>query len=161
MCYGHPWGWLFGGSNNFEAWHIRGPHLYHDDVIKWKHFPRYWPFVRGIHRSPVIWDAFAPHYDVTAMTMRERQCRAGFVEHISKVRMKFDLSSPRYLMWSLKKNHFMVIMVITLSSLPASNIDMLITSTGVSQWRPYKMVMATLLLVKGVHHIFPLQCRHN
>ena len=25
----------------------------HDDVIKWKHFPRYWPFVRGIHRSPV------------------------------------------------------------------------------------------------------------
>ena len=25
----------------------------HDDVIKWKHFPRYWPFVRGIHRSLV------------------------------------------------------------------------------------------------------------
>ena len=25
----------------------------HDDVIKWKHFPRYWPFVRGIHRCPV------------------------------------------------------------------------------------------------------------
>ena len=26
---------------------------YHDDVIKWKHFPRNWPFVQGIHRSPV------------------------------------------------------------------------------------------------------------
>ena len=26
---------------------------YHDDVIKWKHFPHYWPFVRGIHRPPV------------------------------------------------------------------------------------------------------------
>ena len=25
----------------------------HDDVIKWKYFPRYWPFVRGIHRSLV------------------------------------------------------------------------------------------------------------
>ena len=25
----------------------------HDDVIKWRHFPLYWPFVRGIHRSPV------------------------------------------------------------------------------------------------------------
>ena len=24
-----------------------------DDVIKWKHFPRYWLFVRGIHRFPV------------------------------------------------------------------------------------------------------------
>ena len=23
----------------------------HDDVIKWKHIPRNWPFVRGIHRS--------------------------------------------------------------------------------------------------------------
>ena len=23
----------------------------HDDVIKWKKNPRYWPFVRGIHRS--------------------------------------------------------------------------------------------------------------
>ena len=25
----------------------------HYGVIKWKHFPRYWPFLRGIHRSPV------------------------------------------------------------------------------------------------------------
>ena len=25
----------------------------YDDVIKWKQFPRYWLFVRGIHRSPV------------------------------------------------------------------------------------------------------------
>ena len=27
--------------------------IFHDDVIKWKHFPRNWPFVLGIHRSPV------------------------------------------------------------------------------------------------------------
>ena len=33
---------------------VKQCYLYqHDDVIKWKHFPRYWPFVRGIHRSPV------------------------------------------------------------------------------------------------------------
>ena len=31
--------------------------IQHDDVIKWKHFPRYWPFVRRIHRSP----ANSPH----------------------------------------------------------------------------------------------------
>ena len=24
--------------------------LWHDDVIRWKHLPGYWPFVRGIHR---------------------------------------------------------------------------------------------------------------
>ena len=26
---------------------------WHDDIIKWKHFPRYRPFVRVIHRSSV------------------------------------------------------------------------------------------------------------
>ena len=34
------------------TWHVFGDYT-HGDVIKWKHFPRYWPFVRGIHRSPV------------------------------------------------------------------------------------------------------------
>ena len=34
-------------SPETDSWH---PYK-HDDVIKWKHFPRYWPFVRGIHRS--------------------------------------------------------------------------------------------------------------
>ena len=29
------------------------PLIYHDDVIKWKHFPRYWPFGLRIHRSQV------------------------------------------------------------------------------------------------------------
>ena len=33
--------------------HFPGASLCHDDVIKWKHFPRYWPFVRGIHRSSI------------------------------------------------------------------------------------------------------------
>ena len=32
---------------------IARPWNSHEDVIKWKHFLRYWPFVRGIHRSPV------------------------------------------------------------------------------------------------------------
>ena len=31
---------------------LHGSHN-HDDVIKWKHFPHYWPFVRVIHRWPV------------------------------------------------------------------------------------------------------------
>ena len=28
------------------------PAIY-DDVIKWKHFPHYWTFVKGIHQPPV------------------------------------------------------------------------------------------------------------
>ena len=43
--YTHGLGW---------DWSSMGPVRYnHDDVIEWKHFPRCWPFVRGIHRSPV------------------------------------------------------------------------------------------------------------
>ena len=35
-------------------WHQLWRHgVIHYDVIKWKHFPRYWPFVRGIRQSPV------------------------------------------------------------------------------------------------------------
>ena len=53
-------------EKGFYQWHIHpvvilfvcffSIHLiysFHDDVIKWKHFRRYWPFVRGIHRWPV------------------------------------------------------------------------------------------------------------
>ena len=45
----------------FISWVIKchPPVCIHDDVIKWKHFPRYWPFVWGIHRSPVN----SPHKD--------------------------------------------------------------------------------------------------
>ena len=35
-----------------DLWNTLPPFI-HDDVIKWKYFPRYWPFVREIHRSPV------------------------------------------------------------------------------------------------------------
>ena len=42
-------------NKDFLGWSSTCQFLcFHDDVIKWKHFPRYWPFVRGIHRSPVI-----------------------------------------------------------------------------------------------------------
>ena len=39
-------------STKWKSISARNPFL-HDDVIKWKHFSRCWPFVRGIHWSPV------------------------------------------------------------------------------------------------------------
>ena len=30
----------------YEQWYT-----WHDDIIKWKHFPRYWPFVWGLHKG--------------------------------------------------------------------------------------------------------------
>ena len=46
--------------------HWQGLYVTHDDVIKWKHFMRYLPFVRGIHRSP-------------ATSPRKGQRRGGFM----------------------------------------------------------------------------------
>ena len=40
-----PWYWAHKGRR-LDA-------IYHEDVIKWKYFPRNWSFVRGVHRSPV------------------------------------------------------------------------------------------------------------
>ena len=58
----HQWRqkWLYNNCH-ISILHPTGLHHSHrlasttqdDDVIKWKHFPRYWPFVWGIHRSPV------------------------------------------------------------------------------------------------------------
>ena len=39
--------------NNINLHHLLHSWHVHDAVIKWRHFPCYWPFVRGIHRSPV------------------------------------------------------------------------------------------------------------
>ena len=49
---------IIGIDDGLGWWRIYMRHsasrrLDHDDVIKWKHFPRNWPFVRGIHRTPV------------------------------------------------------------------------------------------------------------
>ena len=54
-----------------------------DDVIKWQHFPRYWPVVWGIHQSPVNsplkgqWrgDLMSLHvYKFTAILIKPRMC---------------------------------------------------------------------------------------
>ena len=47
--YPCPYIMTVGPDLSQDLWHI----TIHDDVIKWKHFPRYWSFVRGIRRSPV------------------------------------------------------------------------------------------------------------
>ena len=43
----NPWG-LYDNLIDEATYNIT-----HDDVIKWKHFRRYCPFLWGIHRSPV------------------------------------------------------------------------------------------------------------
>ena len=63
----------------------------HDDVIKWKHFPRYWPFVRGIHRLPVN----SPH---------KGQCTRSF-DAFFDLRLNKRLSKQSWGWWSETSSH--------------------------------------------------------
>ena len=48
------WDWMCWPVLNKDCNIVTPDHMpCHDDVMKWKHFPRYWQFVRGIHRWPV------------------------------------------------------------------------------------------------------------
>ena len=51
----HPTPRPHGRAMECLSWVLWGENrrVFHDDFNKWKHFPRYWPFVRGIHRWPV------------------------------------------------------------------------------------------------------------
>ena len=58
----HIWYWCAGTALKkknvavIKLWCPKGPDQIswrHEDVIKWKRFPCYWPFVSGVHRWPV------------------------------------------------------------------------------------------------------------
>ena len=56
---------------------------FHDDVIKLPHFPRYWPFVRGIHRSPVT-RSFDAYFDLRPIKRLSKQSRSWWFEAPSR-----------------------------------------------------------------------------
>ena len=82
-------GWFARSSREFVTNRVYP----HDDVIKWKHFPRHWPFVRGIHQSyrwvPLtkasdaeFWCFFDRHHD--CLLNRLFRCRS---KNTSKLRV--------------------------------------------------------------------------
>ena len=52
LCWKPPWIWVVLFLNIKMTYVVRIL-SYHDDVINWRHLPRYWPFVRRIHRPPM------------------------------------------------------------------------------------------------------------
>ena len=45
--------WFMSCHHDMRSTKLVDLTLEHEDIIKGKHFPRYWPFVWGIHQSPV------------------------------------------------------------------------------------------------------------
>ena len=66
----------------------------HDDVIKWKPFPRYWPFVQGIHRWPVN--------DVIVM-IRSINSAQSHMDHIYIANLGSRLIKPLLKLFWMKK----------------------------------------------------------
>ena len=59
----------------------------HVDVIKWKYFPRYWPFVRGIHRWPSqrpVTRSFDVFFDLCLNKRLSKQSCGGWFETPSR-----------------------------------------------------------------------------
>ena len=85
-----------------DRWYSAQLSLIHDDVIIWRHFPRYWPFVRGIHWSRWIprtkasdaehwyflWSA--PEYRVEAGDLRRHSTNYDVIAIISYNSKSFD-----------------------------------------------------------------------
>ena len=79
---------------------------HHDDVIKWKHFPRNWPFVRGIHRSRWVNNHEAGdlrrhrgHYDVIVMTYTELGVAGPFNAMGPLLPIKISQTSIEFRAW--------------------------------------------------------------
>ena len=78
----------------------------HDDVIKWKHFPRYWPFVTGEY--PPVTRSFDVFFDVRLNKQLSKQCWGCWFETPSHPLWRHCndyLLLPKYVAYS---NHFIV-----------------------------------------------------
>ena len=85
--------------------HISG--CYHDDVIKWEQFPRYWPFLQGIHRWPHKgqWrGAFDVFFDLRLNKLLSKQSWGWWFETQSRS------------LWRHRNDHFQIHTPRTLSS---------------------------------------------
>ena len=83
----------------------------HDDVIKWKHFPRYWPFVQGIlqwpvnspHKRPVT-QSFDVFFDLRLNKRLSKQSRGWWFEMPSHTLWRHCNVCWKYTLWHLSQN---------------------------------------------------------
>ena len=61
---------------------------FHDSVIKWKPIPRHWPFMTGVHRSPVarrsVTRSFDVFFDRHLNQHLSKQCTRPWFETLSR-----------------------------------------------------------------------------
>ena len=76
----------------YAIFYYRLGHSAHDDVIIWKHFPLYWPFVRGIHLLPLN----SPHASDTVLDVF---FYLRVYKHLSEQSWGWWLETPSRSLW--------------------------------------------------------------
>ena len=95
-CKWHCWLWV-----SYDVGYQHVPNLAaHDDVIKWKYFPRYWPFVRGIHRSPVT-RSFDVFFDLRLNERLRKQSWGWWFETPSRPLWRHSNDFSRWWQWHI------------------------------------------------------------
>ena len=134
--------------------------FFHDDVIKWKHFPRYWSFVRGIHRSGP--GEFPSQRPVSGALMFPLICAwiNGWINNrkagdLRRHRTLYDVS---VMCKSFKKNSFILLKV---SSLRISGARMLtfLDYITVAISEADEMQSDVLIQHQHVKYLYYLLCR--
>ena len=69
--------------------------IVHDDVIKWKYFPRYWPFVWWIRRSPVN----SPHNGQWCRALMFSSICAWIYKRLSRQSWGWWFQTPSRSLW--------------------------------------------------------------
>ena len=124
--------------------------MLHDDVIKWKHFPRNWRFVRGIHRFPVIsphkgqWSGALIFFSLICVWINGwvnnheaadlRRCRAHYDVTVMDSGQSVDITVQR-------------IFVIVKKKISRSLIDILRVSIIEGSWIPWNLSQLAVLKV--------------
>ena len=129
----------------------------HDDVIKWKHFPCYWPFVRGIYRSPVN----SPHKRQWRRALMVSLICAwinGWVNNreagdLRRHRAHYDITA----MFGLGRSDLHVIVSFT-SSTAMSICTIIVCYICWSQWKYQSLVPIKVFPIKSFAPICMTQC---
>ena len=88
----------------FMSWRLHDYLWRHDDVIKWKHFPRYWPFVWGIH--PVSFDVF---FD---LRLNKGQVNTREAGDLRRHRAHYDVTIIIIVGWYVASTYLWVLFVV-------------------------------------------------
>ena len=95
------------GSWDDESNKVKFSIMVHDDVIKWKHIPPYWPIVREIHRLPFYsphkgqWRAALMLSLICTWTNRNNLVNNLYADDLRRHRAHYDVTEMTYIryMW--------------------------------------------------------------